>query len=68
MTSPALDLLLRVAGERLAAERCGRCGGALDPARLRVHAQRPDAVVVEVACAECEHTALVRLAPDAAGS
>lgn len=65
MNSTALDLILRIARTRLAAERCVRCGADLESSRVTIQTQDADQVVLEVVCRECERAALMCIGPDA---
>lgn len=65
MSQTALELLLRVAGERLVSEPCARCGAALEGAAVRLCDQAPDRVVLEVLCRACAHATPIEITPEA---
>ncbi len=65
MNRPALELLLRVVGERLAAQRCRSCDAALDGAAVRLREEADDHAVVEVVCRSCGRPARIEIRPEA---
>lgn len=62
--SPALDLLLRVAAERLRGETCPGCGVALTDAKIRPQAQAAERFTVAVTCPGCARELRVDLEPE----
>ena len=65
MSQTALDLLVRVAGERLVSEPCAECGGSLESAAVSLRSRSADCVVLEVVCRECAHAVRVEIRPEA---
>ncbi len=65
MSETALELVLRVAGERLATERCGTCGASLEGGALRLCDQAGESMVLEVVCSACSHAARIEIRPEA---
>lgn len=65
MNAPALELMLRVAGERLASQPCPGCGTALDGSPVRLREQADDHAVVEVVCRSCGRPARIEIRPEA---
>ena len=64
MTSPAIELLLRVVEARLEGVRCRGCGGALAGSPMAVRAQRREAIVVELSCRACDESTLLQVTPE----
>ena len=65
MSQTALELLVRVAGERLVGEPCAMCRAPLEGAAVRLRDQAADCVVLEVVCAACAHAARIEIRPEA---
>ena len=64
MNAPAMDLLLRVVGERLREQTCSRCAQPLTADRAVVRSFTGGELVVEVACPECREPNQVRVRPE----
>ena len=65
MSQTALELLLRVAGQRLVSEPCAVCGASLDGAAVRLCNQAAGRVLLAVVCRACAHTARIEIRPEA---
>ena len=63
MTSPALDLLLRVVREQLSSETCQACGSSLVDSGLAMRERGAEDVIIEVVCKRCAHVAHLRISP-----
>ena len=64
MSQTALELLMRVAGERLVSEPCAMCGASLEGAAVRLRDQAADCVVLEVVCRACAHAERIEIRPE----
>lgn len=67
MSSPGLDLLLRVIAKQLAESRCEQCQKPLGGSRIAIRESTPDQVAVEVACPACNHILLLGIKPETDG-
>lgn len=65
MSQTALELLLRVAGEQLVRETCGRCGASFEGGAVGLRDQAVGCVVLEVICGVCSHAARIEIRPEA---
>ena len=65
MSQTALELLVRVAGQRLVSEPCAKCGASLDGAAVRLRDQAAGCVVLEVVCRACAHQGRIEIRPEA---
>ena len=67
MSSPAIDLLMRVIAEQLRAENCPRCGSTLAGAPIAVRDSNGDEVVFEAGCRACDRIFVLQVKPGADG-
>lgn len=64
MTSPGIELLLRVVRAQLERARCRGCGAALSDSPMALVERRDEAVVVELTCRSCKEKVRLELRPE----
>ena len=67
MNSAGVDLLVRVVAEQIGEMLCERCSKPLERARIALRDVKPDHVIVEAVCAECDQSALLQIKPESDG-
>lgn len=67
MTSPGVDLLLRVVADQLGRHSCEGCRSQLAGGRFALREQAAQRIVVEVACPTCNRIALLFIEPEVDG-
>ncbi len=65
MTSPGIELLVRLVAEQLAAMRCEGCNELLSNPRVRPREHGADQVTFEVVCRACDRLMLLSVEPEA---
>lgn len=67
MSSPGIELLLRVVSDRVRPMRCPGCDERLGDSDLTLRESQPERVVVEIACAHCDQVTLLEVKPEIDG-
>jgi hypothetical protein len=65
MSSPGMELLVRLVAQQLEARSCTRCGRSLAGSQITLREHDAAQVVIEVGCRACDEPLLLRVEPEA---
>jgi hypothetical protein len=67
MNAVGIELVVRVVAGQIGAIPCERCSKPLKQAHIAVREIKPDRIIFEAMCAECEQRTLVQIEPEGDG-
>lgn len=67
MSSPGIELLLRVVSDRVRPMRCPSCDEQFGDSLVTLREGQPQRVVVEIACVHCRKVTLLEVKPEIDG-
>jgi hypothetical protein len=67
MSSPGLELLVRLVVEELGGRQCARCAGSLSGSRVMIREHGAEKVVIEVRCRACDEALVLKVEPSGEG-
>lgn len=65
MSSPGIELLIRLVAQQLEARSCTRCGRSLSNSRITLREHDAGQVVIEASCRACDEPLLLKVEPEA---